>query len=79
MEKSIFEKISKAIEETIKECDSKKLEFEFVGSFIIIDPKKNFDVIDDRLFAWGFKEALEISLDGISEELKKEKKDFINW
>ena len=51
---------------------------DFIGSFIAFKGK-NFDVVDDRLIAYGLKENLKISLESLDEGLKKEKEDFVNW
>ena len=48
----------------------------FIGSFITYSAES--DVTDDRMIAYGPKETLEIQLEGLKEELEKEK-DFVSW
>jgi NAD/NADP transhydrogenase beta subunit len=67
-------KITKAIEDYIKKH---KGEVAFIGSFVAFDKKG--DVIDDRMFAYGDRGTLEISLESLEETLEKDKEDFINW
>ena len=40
---------------------------------------KDFKVVDDRMFAFGPKEVLELQLESLGNELDKEKKEFVNW
>ena len=50
----------------------------FIGSFMAFKGK-DFDVIEDRMIAYGPKESIKISLESLNEEIEKEKEDFINW
>ncbi len=45
----------------------------------LIEFNEEGEVINDRIFAFGYKDVIEISLDGIKEEIEKEKEDFISW
>lgn len=47
------------------------------GSFFAFDEESN--VIDDIFFGYGSKESLLIDLKEITKEVKKDKKEFINW
>ena len=38
-----------------------------------------FDIIDDRILAYGSKKAIKISIDEMSKELDNEKEEFVNW
>ena len=67
-------KIIKAIEDYTKKH---KGDVAFIGSFVAFDKKG--DVIDDRILAYGEKEVIKISLEGLEEQVAKDKKDFINW
>jgi len=49
----------------------------FHGAFIAFDKENN--VKDDIMFAYGRKEVVKISIDGMLEEVDKDKNDFINW
>ena len=50
----------------------------FIGSFMAFKGKE-FDVVEDRMIAYGPKESIKISLESLNEEIEKEKEDFINW
>lgn len=52
---------------------------EFHGAFWIIDPEKDFDVVEDRVMAYGSKEAIQISIKEQAKMIRKETEDFINW
>lgn len=69
-----MKEITKSIENWIKK---NKKNVCFVGSFVVFDDHGN--VKDDSVVAYGYKDIIEISLEGIEELLKKEKDDFINW
>ena len=69
--KNIFDAIDKwVVKHKGKVC--------FVGSFMAFKGKE-FDVIDDRFIAFGLNESLKLSLKEMSDELKKEKEEFVNW
>jgi len=76
-----MEKISKEMKAIINAIDKwntkHKNNTSFVGSFIAFD--KNSNVIDDRIFTYGYKDSLKIALDALTEEVKKEKEEFVNW
>ena len=67
--------IAKALESYVKKHDGK------VG--IICDifafGDKKFQIVDDRIMAFGLKEPLQISLAGIQKMLKEEKEEFVCW
>jgi len=50
----------------------------FVGSFMAFKGK-NFDVVDDRLFAYGDKNLIRENLKEIDTMVEKEKEEFVNW
>lgn len=63
-----------------EEANKEKGRFvEFFGSFFALDPKDNFGVKEDRVFAFGLKKTILNTLKEISAEVKKEKEDFVNW
>lgn len=68
-----LDNIGKAIQDFIDEHGGNAM---FVGSFFAFDD--NSEVVDDRLFAYGDKEVLKISLEEIIKEIDKEE-DFVNW
>jgi len=73
--KNNFEAIEKAIEDFMKKYDG---EVCFIGSFFAFDKKG--EVVDDKMYAYGYKDCIKISLDSLNEEVAKEKDDdFINW
>lgn len=72
--KNNFQAIEKAIEAFIEKY---KGEVCFVGSFFAFDEKG--EVVDAKMYAYGTKECIKISLDSLNEEVAKEKDDFINW
>ena len=51
---------------------------EFIGSFVAYKGK-DFDVIDDRMIAYGLKENLKTSLKALKKGISQEKEDFVNW
>ena len=69
-----MEEIRKAVDKWMKK---NKGDVAFVGSFISFDKKG--DVADNMLVGFGDKGTLKISIDGIKDEFKKEKDDFISW
>jgi len=52
---------------------------EFFGSFYIVNPEKDFNVEDERMFAFGVKETLLMTLKEMTKAIKKEKEDFVSW
>lgn len=67
--------IINAIEKWMKKHDNN---VSFVCDFVAFKGK-DFDVVDDRMLAFGPKETLTISLDELTKDIKKEKDDFVNW
>lgn len=65
--------ICKAIE---KWTEKHNFNATFVGSFIAFDKKG--DIKFDRMIACGKKDLIEIQIDSLKQEAKKEK-DFISW
>ena len=51
----------------------------FVGSFHAFDEKKDFEIFDDRILAFGPKELILMDLKELAKEVKKETDDFVNW
>jgi len=69
----------KNIMNSISEYNKKhKNKTQFFGSFMAFKGK-DFNVIDDRMFAYGPKDTLIIDLEEMLKMIKKEKEDFINW
>ena len=52
---------------------------EFFGSFFSVDPEKDYEVKNDRVFVFGLKKTILNTLKNISKEVRKEKKPFVNW
>ncbi len=50
---------------------------EFYGSFIVFN--EDFDIIEDRLLAFGFKDTLIITIEDMAKAFINEEEDFINW
>ncbi len=72
MKKTTLEDVLKVIQKWEKSNDVC-----FISSFVTFD--KDFEVIEDRMIAYGTKEAVKISLNALSDEFKKDKEEFINW
>ncbi len=68
--------------ECIKKWESTNKEkgrlVEFLGAFFAIDPVNEFEVKEDKFFAYGLKKTILNSLDQMKKKIKKEKDDFIN-
>jgi len=69
-----FKRIAEAIDEWVKHNKNNVI---FHGGFV--EFKKNCDVKDTLLIAYGDKETINISIEGMKEGIEKEKDDFINW
>lgn len=67
--------ILEAIQKWIEKHDGN---VQLIGSFVAFKGK-DFDIIDDRMLAYGPKKALRIILKELDEEVEKEKEDFVNW
>ena len=52
---------------------------EFFGSFFSVDYEKDYEIKNDRVFAFGLKKTILNTLKEISKEIKKEKEHFVNW
>ena len=52
---------------------------EFYGAFWVIEPDKDFEVEDDRMFVYGSKDSLIISLEEMAKSIVNEKEEFVNW
>jgi len=50
----------------------------FIGGFVVFDPEADFDVIDGRTIAYGYREALMASIEGMTKMVKEAKDDFVN-
>ena len=50
---------------------------QFIGSFLAFEGKE-FDIVDDRLLAYGPKDLLRDNLKDMDEMIEKEK-EFVNW
>ena len=68
---NIFEAINKWMEKHDGQV-------QFVGSFLAFKGK-DFDIVDDRILAFGLKETIRDSLKDLDEMVEKEKKEFISW
>ena len=51
---------------------------QFIGSFMAFKGK-NFDVVDNRIIAYGLKSNMKLSLDELTEQIEKEQEEFVNW
>ena len=51
---------------------------EFYGSFWAVNPENDFEVEDDRMFAYGSKETLAISMEELAKLIINDKEDFVN-
>jgi hypothetical protein len=75
------QKISKEVKDIIRAITNfqkkHKGNVQFVGSFFAFD--KDCNVIDDRLFAYGEKDTLNIDLKDLLKQINKEKGKFINF
>ncbi len=67
--------IFEAINKWMKKHDGK---VQFIGSFLAFKGK-DFDVVDDRILAFGIKESLRESLKDLDEMVEKEKEEFVDW
>lgn len=70
-----LENIRKTIGEYIKKYKGQAMVIVDICAF----KGKECDVVDDRIFCFGVKESVLISLDELTKQIKKEKEDFINW
>lgn len=69
----------KAIFKSIDKWAKKhKYNVEFIGAFYAFKGE-NFDIFDDTITAYGTKGSLKITLQELLKQIKKEKKDFMNW
>ena len=75
----LFNQVGEVIRRILKQCDDEGKVVEFVGSFVVMDPEKEFEVIADTIFSYGVKDSLKIALEGILEDIDKEEDDFVNW
>lgn len=67
--------IFEAIQKWMKKHEGK---VEFFGSFMAFKGK-DFDIVDNRLLAFGLKESIRTGLKDMDEEIEKEKEEFVNW
>ncbi len=67
--------ITDAIERYIKKYEGN---VQFIGSIMAFKGKE-FEVVDDLLLGYGFKDTMLIDLKDLTKMVKKEKKEFINW
>ena len=76
------EKISKELKAIIdaidKYCKKHKGNCQFIGSFLAFEGE-DFDVVDDRIFAFGSKDTLLIDLKELTKMIKEEKEEMVNW
>ena len=79
MEQDKIAYITEHIEKWMKANQDQGKIVEFYGSLWIINPDKDFDVEDDRMFAFGSKETILISLDELAKNIVNDKEEFINW
>lgn len=52
---------------------------EFHGAFWRFKDDKDFEIIDDRMIAYGTKDSLKISMEELFKDIDEEKDDFISW
>ena len=76
---SSIEWLSSKIQEWERSNKDKGRIIEFFGSFFSVDPEKDCEVKNDRVFAFGLKKTILNTLKEISKEVKKEKEYFVNW
>jgi len=50
----------------------------FIGSFVSFKGK-DCNIKEDRIVGFGDKKTIKCMIDGIKDEVKQEKSDFINW
>jgi hypothetical protein len=62
-----------------KSNKEKGLIVEFFGSFLSVDPTKDFNKEEDRVIAFGLKDSIMNTLNEFSSEVFKEKEEFLNW
>ena len=68
---NIFEAIDKWVKKH-------KGNVQFVGSLMAFKGK-DFEIVDDRILAFGIKESLREDLKNLDEEIEKDSEDFVNW
>ena len=68
--------IYKAIEKYVEKHEGK---VSFIGSFLAFDNFDECNIIDDEIVAFGLKDTINLMLDDVQNQLKSEKKDFIEW
>lgn len=71
-----FDDIKTSIQKWI---DKNEGNVQFICSFIVFKDDKEFKITDDIILAYGQKEGLEICIEGLVEQLKKDRNDFVNW
>jgi|GEM_PF-2862670 len=74
---TIFDDIKSQIQKIYEECQKKGLDFRYVFSFYIFDPKDNKPVAD-YTGAFGSKKTVLKVLEGLKENLEMEPGEFIN-
>jgi len=70
-----FENVLEAIHKWV---EKHKGNVQFTGSFLAFKGK-DCKVVDDRMFAFGFKDMIRDDLKNLDEMIEKEKEEFINW
>ena len=76
---SSVEWLSSKIQEWERSNKDKGRIVEFFGSFFSVDYEKDYEIKNDRVFAFGLKKTILNTLKEINKEIKKEKELFVNW
>ena len=76
---SSIEWLASKIQEWERSNKDKGRIVEFFGSFFSVDYEKDYEIKNDRVFAFGLKKTILNTLKEISKEIKKEKEHFVNW
>jgi len=75
-------KTSKKLTNIIREingyCNKHKGDVQFIGSFMAFEGKE-CNIVDDRIFAYGNKDTLQIDLKELLSQVNKERGEFVNW
>ncbi len=74
MKKTTLKDVQKIINSWMK---TYKGQVFMVGSFMAFD--KEGEISEDIMFAFGDKKPIKTLLSGISQEIKNDKQDFLNW
>jgi len=70
--KTTLEDVLEVIDEWSKDNDVC-----FIGKFASFD--KDDEMVEDRIIGYGHKDTLKMGLNSLTEMLKNDKEEFINW